>query len=93
MGFIPPVHFRYGSKDSNWTRQLETNQVSAEGEAEGQSNCARAARILSKIPVLLFKRLSQPSAFSGGRRLCRSDEEIQRMHFRLQGLTNFKKEN
>ena len=66
MGFIPPVHFRYGSKDSNWTRQLETNQVSAEGEAESQFKSARAARILSKIPVLLFKRLSQPLCFFRG---------------------------
>ena len=69
MAFIPPMHFRYGSKDSNWTRQLETNQVSAEGEAESQFNSAPAARILSKNPVLLLKTHSLSLRFTGERRL------------------------
>ena len=58
MGFIPPGYFRRGSEDAAWTRQLETNQVSAEGEAESRFNSTAATRILSKIPVFLLKRLS-----------------------------------
>jgi len=69
MDFIQSGYFRYGNEHPVWGRQLERNQVSAESGAETQFHSEPAARILSKIPVLLLKRFSLSLRFTGERRL------------------------